>query len=188
MQGLDTERIERRAWRLLRKYGVAVPPVPVKEIAEKAGISVRYQPFRGESDISAVLKKDAGKAVIGVNSAHSATRQRFSIAHELGHYYLHEHEPLFVDFATTLGRQSVRFRDGTSSQGINIEEVEANKFAAALLMPAPMVRQAVDRLLGDEPDILPEIATNKLATLFHVSKSAMEFRLLNLELLIKLDD
>jgi Zn-dependent peptidase ImmA (M78 family) len=180
---------ERRALKLLRKHHVTKPPIPVKEIAEGERIAVRFQPFHGETDVSAVLKRDGDTAVIGVNSAHSAKRQRFSIAHELGHFFLHPDENLFVDFGDRLNRSaSVKYRNTLSSQATDSEEIEANRFAATLLMPSSFIRRCMESMLEATPDISADEAVEKLAQDFFVSRQAMEFRLLNLGYLVKLDN
>lgn len=186
---LRFREIDGRVTRLLRKYLIQAPPVSVREIAEGEGIQINYEPFHGGGDISAVLKRLAKRAVIGVNSAHSSQRQRFSIAHELGHFFLHENEDLFVDVGESLRKpKQLRFRNSLSSQATNQEEMEANAFAASLLMPKAMIHSSLYTLMDHDPDIAPEIATETLARLFDVSKAAMEYRLLNLGLLIKLDN
>lgn len=75
----------------------------------------------------------------------------------------------------------VNLRDKTSSMATDIEEIEANAFAAALLMPEKMIRDLINRLPASkrrEPD---DTAT-ALADVFKVSTSAMNFRLINLGL------
>jgi hypothetical protein len=62
----------------------------------------------------------------------------------------------------------------TSNQEIRQREIEANAFAAELLMPAPLVEQAVERYGKD---------VAALAELFDVSRQAMQFRLEKLLLL-----
>lgn len=188
LPGPRKDSIETKVARLLRRHEVTSAPVPVREIAEKEGIDVRFQPFHGESDVSAVLKRGATKSVIGVNSSHSSTRQRFSIAHELGHFFLHKDEAIFVDFGKSFSRPSLRFRNNVSSMAVNEDEIEANTFAASLLMPIPMLRRAVEEILKSDSDVVPDVVIRKLATDFHVSPAAMEFRLLNLGMLVKLDD
>jgi len=60
----------------------------------------------------------------------------FTIAHEIGHFILHHGESdLFID--TTY----VAFRDSESTKGENRAEIQANQFAAALLMPALFIEQ-----------------------------------------------
>jgi Zn-dependent peptidase ImmA (M78 family) len=104
-------------------------------------------------------------------------RQRFTIAHEIGHYVMHvknsTHSRLFID-------RYVAFRDDESSAGNDWQEVEANAFGAALLMPALLVREEIKKRkldLDDEDDL------STLAKQFHVSPSAMSYRLVNLGLL-----
>lgn len=180
-------KIELQAARVLKDRDITSPPIPVRKLAEDLGIHVRFQPFVGESDVSAVLKRDGTKVVIGVNSSHPITRQRFSIAHELGHYHLHKEEQLFIDFSSMMTKQhSMRYRNTVSGQATNREEVEANTFAAALLMPKGMVRRELTALLDADPDLSAENATAELARKFHVSRDAMHYRLLNLGLLVTL--
>lgn len=70
---------------LLLRARIAEPPVPVEQLARNAGALISYQPFEAE-DISGLLYRTAGTApVIGVNSNNPKVRQRFTIAHELGH-------------------------------------------------------------------------------------------------------
>jgi Zn-dependent peptidase ImmA (M78 family) len=186
---IRVDSFERRALKLLKKHQITRPPIPVKEIAEGEGIAVRFQPFHGETDVSAVLKRDGDSAVIGVNSAHSAKRQRFSIAHELGHFFLHPGESLFVDFGERLNRSAtVKFRNAVSSQATDSDEIEANRFAATLLMPSTLIRRCMEEMLEATPDISADAAVEKLAQDFFVSRQAMEFRLLNLGHLVKLDN
>ena len=83
--------------------------MPVHKIARCSG--ARIVKVSGEDDISGFLYP--GKPpVIGVNKAHAQVRQRFTIAHELGHLKLHEHKQVHVD-----REFRVRFRSGASSRG-----------------------------------------------------------------------
>jgi Zn-dependent peptidase ImmA (M78 family) len=147
-------------------------PINVEDVARSLGISVRQEAL--EEHVSGVLViKEAG-AVIGVNSAHHPHRQRFTIAHEIGHYQLHRKQAqLFVDAAP------VFFRDGRSAQGVDEQEMEANAFAAELLMPEPEVR---DRYQRQPVDIFDDAAVRRLANHFGVSPQALAIRLTRLEL------
>jgi Zn-dependent peptidase ImmA (M78 family) len=165
-------KIEALVRRLL--HGVTNPPIPVEEIARKLGAEVRYIPFEGKGEVSGMLFRDAAQKLIGVNSLHHPNRQRFTIAHEIGHLLLHKGEAIHVD--KTL---FVNLRDSASSQAIDDDEIEANRFAAELLMPREMLLgdlrdQAID-LEGDE-DLL------SLARRYKVSMQALTFRLANLGL------
>ena len=109
-----------------------------------------------------LVKKTGSDPQIMLNSEDHPNRARFTCAHELGHYILRGGE----DVKYT----RVDYRDSLSATGKNPEEVFANKFAAALLMPADELRT---RFSQD-----PSIAG--LAYEFKVSAEAMRFRLTNL--------
>src|SRR5690348_3700946 len=87
--------VEREAANLIAKYGVTRPPVPVDEIARMLGAEVRYSP--GNDNVSGALVRSPQGIVIGVNSAQHFHRQRFTIAHELAHFLLHDGIQLHVD-------------------------------------------------------------------------------------------
>jgi Zn-dependent peptidase ImmA (M78 family) len=112
-----------------------------------------------------------------VNSANSPRRQRFTIAHELGHLDLHEGRQLTVDHS-----MRVDWRDETSSLGTDKQEVEANAFAASLLMPASLInRQIRVHLRGNH--LTRDTLIAVLARDFDVSIEAMGYRLINLGIL-----
>ncbi len=169
--------LARRAARdLLKEAGIKVPPVPVEKLAKVAGARIRFAPF-GEGELSGmIIQQGNGVAVIGVNSLHPKVRQRFTIAHELGHLVLHPKQPMHVDKEFL----PVRFRDRRSSAGDDAVEVEANQFAAALLMPEDFVRAEVDRSWGGES--FDEENIKELAERFQVSIAAMTVRLTALRL------
>jgi len=166
-------RADQEADAVLREFNVKTPPVPVEEIARQLGARVSYEPFSRE--VSGVLFRDEGKgnAVIAVNASHTSTRHRFTIAHELGHLRLHEGTRVFVDRPARIDR-----RDGVASKGVDRHEIEANRFAAALLMPHEML---VAELNG-APDLQIRELIDILARRFDVSKQAMGNRLSNLGL------
>ena len=119
---------------LLAKHHVRSGPVPVEGIARALGIDVRQEP--ADDDLAGFLVRDVRRkrTVIGVNRHHHPNRKRFTIGHELGHFLLHEQEHIHVDRESAGFR--VKLRDGRSSDGTDVEEKEANLFAAELLMPA----------------------------------------------------
>jgi len=161
-----------RARELLDKHGVVKPPVPVEDIAQAEGIQVVRSPASGTE--SGFLLRDNRRTIIGVNSLTSRRRQRFTIAHELGHWQLHDGQPLIVDHTIRINK-----RDSVSSAAKDWQEIQANAFAAALLMPDYLVQRAVDREqeIGIETR---EGLTLTLAKEFDVSTEAMGFRLINL--------
>lgn len=155
---------------LLEAHGIEVAPVPIEEVAPSLGIRVQYEP--AEDELSGFLLRDLSrqKAIIGVNDLHSKNRQRFTIAHELGHYLLHEQEKLHVD-----RRFRIQRRDGNSSKGESEEEKEANLFAAELLMPVSFIRRDLAEVEG--LDLEDDAAVSILAEKYGVSTQAMTFRL-----------
>ncbi|MFQ4138106.1 ImmA/IrrE family metallo-endopeptidase [Nodosilinea sp. PGN35] len=155
---------------LLEDHRIEVAPVPIEEVAPSLGIRVQYEP--AEDELSGFLLRDLSrqKAIIGVNDRHSKNRQRFTIAHELGHYLLHEQEKLHVD-----RRFQIQLRDGNSSKGESEEEKEANLFAAELLMPVSFIRQDLAEVEG--LDLEDDATVSGLAEKYSVSTQAMTFRL-----------
>lgn len=167
--------IKRLAEELLAKFKIDRAPVPVEKIAKGLGATVQYDAFDG--NVSAMLFRDEERTIIGVNSTHPRVRQRFSIAHEIGHLKLHKGK-MYVD-------ARVNFRDSTSGLAIDQEEIEANAFAAEILMPRTLLIAELNKLLRtfDQSDDT-EIRT-KLAAVFDVSTVAMDYRLKNLGLIVE---
>ena len=167
--------IEKRAKDLLAELECQRVPIPVDRIAAKLGI--RLETTDLGDDVSGVLVITDGGSTIGCNVTHPPVRQRFTIAHEIGHFILHrKSERLFIDkkFA------GVYKRDRNSSSGEQKREIEANRFAAALLMPADLVRHHFE---ASQFDLGDESALEELAQRFEVSTQAMSIRLSNLGLL-----
>jgi Zn-dependent peptidase ImmA (M78 family) len=90
---------------------------------------------------------------------------------------LHDNNQLFVDKVF-----AIKLRDHHSSEAVSIEEIEANAFAAELLMPTGMILgeiQSVSEILDSEENDLDNLI-KKLANKFKVSQQAMTIRLMNL--------
>ncbi|MDZ4257886.1 MAG: ImmA/IrrE family metallo-endopeptidase [Gemmatimonadales bacterium] len=173
MKYISREDIERRAHELLRSHDAYEVPVPLELVAHRLGLKVQRVPL-GES-ISGVLVLSDGGGMIGVNSDQPEVRQRFTIAHELGHFLLHKGKSeLFID------RTFVAFRNSSSATGKERVEIQANQFAAALLMPEELLsREAMDMVI----DLAEGDLINTLADRFGVSSQSMTFRLENLKML-----
>lgn len=166
-----SEKIQEQVRKILKQNNIQRPPVPVEQIAESYGIEVRYEP--AEEELSgALIRKDRSKVVIGVNSFHHPNRQRFTIAHEIAHFLLHEGIKVHVDQDFR-----VNLRDEQSSKAISWEEIEANGFAAELLMPTEFITRDTQRF-----QTFDEHTKQRLANRYRVSKHAMGLRLANLGL------
>jgi Zn-dependent peptidase ImmA (M78 family) len=151
--------------------GLDKPPVPVPELAERLQIKVLQTPL--QNGVSGALIRDGGQCFIAVNSAHHRNRQRFTIAHEIGHYRLEHQLNEHVDREFT-----VIMRDKNSSTADDALEIAANQFAAALLMPRDFVFRDFVRLGNFDDE-----AITRLALKYQVSELAFQLRLRNLGLL-----
>jgi len=137
-------------------------PVDVNGLCAALGIPVERVPL--DNSISGKLTSHGNNQyVITVNSRQSKTRQRFTIAHELGHAILHN--GLIGDGITDNAVYRANVTNPCSKIG-PAEETEANKFAANLLMPAEAIIELEDR--GLEPQ--------QIADELEVSLSAFQVR------------
>jgi Zn-dependent peptidase ImmA (M78 family) len=138
------------------------PSVPVVEVAEQSGVNVVF------SDMGKFAEKVAGlldfnARRIYVNKADPSNRQRFTIAHELGHWVLHrqafEADPEAYPVLP-------RFQRVEAS---NAFEQEANAFASELLVPKHLLKN------------VRGAPVSALASIFDVSRTMMEYRLAHAE-------
>ena len=155
---------------LLRKHQVKAPAVPIEEIARGEGATIVVRQFNNE--ISGLLLREGKSAIIAVEKNQPPTRKRFTIAHECGHLMLHQGKEVRIDTAFR-----VNLRSPESSTAEDVEEVESNAFAAAILMPEAFLRKDIDGLVFDIDD---EERVKALAKRYQVSAQAMTLRLVNL--------
>ena len=152
-----------------------VTPFPYENITAVCPDLQIYFVELHEEDVSGatMYNQEEGFSVI-VNAKKSENRQHFTLAHELGHYFLHQDilqkESGLIDGDDLLDGSKILYRlDQAEASRI---EKEANHFAASLLMPAALVSEAWD--------ITKDI--EKCAKLFKVSTVAMSIRLTELGL------
>lgn len=137
-------------------------PVDPSAIATGLGLNVVYKSIFDGYQYSGHFTRESME--IAVNGGEPPVRQRFTLAHELGHFVLgHQNAPR--DSAASF----------SSHAGSSIER-EANQFAAELLMPSDAVAKAVRS--GQFKSV------DELAKAFGVSKVAMTYRVNNLGLLV----
>lgn len=123
-------------------------------------------------ELSGMALVEGGRKFVVVNSRHHPNRQRFTIAHELAHHEIHE-----ADLRTNIHvDKAVLRRDGLAAEGIEIKEIEANAFAAELLMPRKLMGSFANLDLSDDR------AIRVVAKQFGVSQAAFTYRLMNLGL------
>jgi Zn-dependent peptidase ImmA (M78 family) len=138
-------------------------PVDVVAIAADLGINV-WETKSLPASISGKIFKDAlnggsSRFSILVNAKHSLPRKRFTIAHEIAHFILHRNRLESGDLI-----DDAMYRSGVTAK----EETEANRFAADLLMPFPLIRSLMAASIRT-----PE----QLAAKLQVSLPAMRIRL-----------
>lgn len=153
----DYRRAKEEANNLLDQFGFTRPPVDPVRICRDLGLDVRFVVFRTKSkEISGFY--DFEDRTIYVNSEEYPKRQTFTVAHELGHYRLHEEWARSGDYRVLLRDQSLEEK--------NPREQEANAFAAHLLVPRSML------------DVYRRVATiEELSDLFLVSMPVIRNRL-----------
>lgn len=175
---MSRAQIEQSVQLLIDKHGVCSAPVPVDLIAKAEGLPIVETSLR--SDVSGALLRRADVSAIAVNNAHPHTRRRFTIAHELGHHILrHPGEADHLDWQFTVIR-----RDGASSDRTDTYEMEANFFAASLLMPREWLRKDVEaRVRANHTVGMSEQDISTLASRYEVSSTSMKYRLMNLALI-----
>ncbi len=136
-------------------------PVPIEAIIRDLGLPLCYESMA--DNISGYIERQNGSYRIVVNSNHAPTRQRFTAAHELGHYVYHRDL-----LGEGVGDNRAYRTEGTDRPNANIRPIherQANSFAANVLMP----RHRLTSVGGE--------STAALAARFGVSPAAMKIRL-----------
>ncbi len=128
--------IETLAINTLQEVGETQFPIDVMQVANAVGIAIYDAHFQNSSITGAIQKSvDGGK--IWVNQFDSPIRQRFAIAHEIGHWLLHMHAgDAWSEPRNLIDVEMLEWQPHTNWNGSE-QEREANQFAAALLMPLP---------------------------------------------------
>lgn len=170
-------------------------------MVKKAGLRLRFVEMGYEYYGEYVL----GEKEVWLNrmlAGDENKRHRFTLAHELGHHYLHRHLLERYDIDTSEGQSTLELV-GASNKDFDRFEAQANKFASNLLMPEAAVRTEAKiyfeehhimkpRIYWDEQHTNSEGYFNKaqalefvgtIATIFRVSREAAKYRLINLGLL-----
>jgi len=145
----------------IAKYMKTVP-VDVYEIARECDISVTEKDM--DDKISGKLENKNGKFHITVNAHHSENRRRFTILHEIGHWLFHR--DLIGD--GIIDNKAFRSTYSTGNPKIKTShEIEANRFAASVLMPADLIMELENKGITK---------TSDLAKRLKVSEAALEIR------------
>ena len=213
---MQPQEFEDEATLLLTEYGnakgqVNTPPVPIDEIVAYLKIATEVKDLRAEFPEGDVLGAiwfsrkliAIDKSLIPEDFPAMLARYRFTLAHEMGHWRLHRYlylrntsqKPLF-------GSDAVRPDHVLRGRQSDPKEVQANRFAACLLMPREMVKRVWHEWRGEmDPIYLPDLraesgddgtdervmenAVRPLAVSFQVSPEAMRIRAEGMGLLLR---
>lgn len=150
---------------ILNRFWDGHLPIDPIQLAVSAGATVIGDPELEREGLSGMFHYDeSGRPVIRFNPFEQPTRQRFTIAHELGHMLLNHVVP---------GERALRDPKAAYSSGYDQpREMQANQFAAQLLMPEAVVRSMARYGVSGRLD--------NFADEFQVSTTAMGYRLKNL--------
>ncbi|WEV71980.1 ImmA/IrrE family metallo-endopeptidase [Bifidobacterium sp. ESL0790] len=151
--------------KLLNQAGQLHIPVDLFCVAQKLGIDVKYELMEHGQD-GRLQKPEGGRFEAVLNIAQHPHRQRFTLAHELGHY-VHQHQDTMMKEA--VGGDN---RDEISSLGVKPDEIWANRYASALLMPGAAVKSYWKN----------GMSRSDMAQIFNVSQQAMDLRIASLGL------
>ena len=151
---------------VIKEHSLLEPPINVVKLAKELGYQVHKANFKNENISGAVkfTNIDDNKGVIYLKWTDASLRKRFTLAHEIGHCIMHRKK-----YPAGLMESINMFRN---PENHSPEEIQANAFAAELLMPSDMVKAMWDKWGS----------TEILADIFKVSLSAMSYRLYNLNL------
>ena len=172
---MDKNRVSTFADDIARQYNPeGISPFPYEKIQQdKTDLKIFLVDYK--EDISGLITyiKEEETFYIIINKNKPQTRQNFTIAHEVGHYFLHKDiikQEDLIDGESSLEVKTLFRLDSTQYSAI---ETEANIFAASLIMPTELVKKAWETFHNIE----------ECAKLFSVSPSAMSIRLEKLNLL-----
>lgn len=155
-----------RAESLVAELGISSPgELDVEAIAFDSGVEVAYERLNG---CEATLVGYGDRAIATINPSGVRGRERFSVAHEVGHWHLHRGQSF---------QCRVDEPDGNLVSNRQLEK-EADTFAAHLLMPGPLFNPQVRQLGQPNFQQLADIAGQ-----FEASLMATALRLANINTL-----
>jgi Zn-dependent peptidase ImmA (M78 family) len=158
---------EKLASAVIAQLATITQAIPIVDIASALDITtIRFEALESfEGALLTTAERDVG--AILVNSRASPQRQRFTLAHELGHFLNPWHMPDNED-GFMCGKAEVQYGSGHFKPGMSrhdVQEVEANCFAIELLAPRPLI----ERMSSDQPSLQDAL---DIARTLNLSKSS----------------
>ena len=155
METASIGRARKLARKLLKDSGCSSTPIMLRDIISylKNESGLECGSLELSDAVSGFLIEDEAVTAIGYNVGHHVHRQRFSVAHEIGHFML--------------SHNTQRKYDINKTDADPIHETEANAFATELLMPLGLLKK----------DLKNTCDTEELAKKYWVSKESMGWRI-----------
>jgi Zn-dependent peptidase ImmA (M78 family) len=158
-----------KAREILNEFEITVPPVQIEEIIESHGI--KLEKINAAENFDGELIPD--KRLIRINKSNPKNRQRFTMAHELGHWVLYHKSRLFEmneePALESLNGYSLSLESKFSNKQ---REIEANYFASELLIPLSWIEVDWRKYKQD---------IKKLCDLYQVSEQALWNKIIEIE-------
>jgi Zn-dependent peptidase ImmA (M78 family) len=85
---LSRTQVEQRTREVLKRHNLTTIPINPLVLANREGIQVNNAKFTDDNLVGMIVKRGDDVAIL-VNQDDPPFRKRFTIAHELGHYFLH---------------------------------------------------------------------------------------------------
>ncbi|MEX0748870.1 MAG: ImmA/IrrE family metallo-endopeptidase [Candidatus Saccharimonadales bacterium] len=149
------------ARQLIKRAGIIATPIKINDLV---GVITKDHPgirFYGTdklpSTVYAIAHKDGQDIDIAFNKKTSVNRQKFSVAHEFGHLYMgHVHSGASIDFDDS-----------------RVPEVEANAFAAELIMPLNLIKEDIKKFRGDTAGLIKHLAVSEEAFWWRITSTGL---------------
>ncbi|MDL2302178.1 ImmA/IrrE family metallo-endopeptidase [Lachnospiraceae bacterium OttesenSCG-928-D06] len=145
-------------------YDIQVPIKDINDVVKRLGGRIE-ESFNIDNMSDGSVRRQGNGFVIFVSPFQGMERRIFTIAHELGHLFLHMGYRINSDLWERQ-EKATYYRAGDS-----LEEYQANEFAAALLMPKKKYKEIMDKNTSGNM-----VETGKIASYFGVSVSAASNR------------
>ncbi len=136
-------------------------PVDAEGLARALGVPVNYA-FLGAGVSGMIERRENGSYLISVNANDPQTRQRFTIAHELGHFMYHK-DKMGDGIDDDRAYRSTDVGKYHNTKIGRKEETQANRFAANLLMPWGLISQLQEQGVTDVKEIADRLGVSKHA-------------------------
>lgn len=166
-------KYQERVKQILRDKGLYKIPIDIVAVAKSEGFSVLQQNLDNCSGLILVnmenpfvIDKNSYEKAIVIDNNQTAARKNFTIAHELGHY--------FLEFSPEKGKIFAHRENGPA---YSARENDANSFASELLMPHELLDNFIKEIKKYYNNYY--ILANAISDAFNVSVPAAQYRLDN---------